>query len=325
MTRELLIRADADAVRGTGHVMRTLALAQEWRERCGSFTYLGRVRSGGMDRRIAAEGGEVADLVGNADEKRDRGALLQLASRGGWVALDIYFFAAQAEDALRSRACRILSIDDYGARERVSADLLLNQNTSADGIIYDCGPETIPLRGPRFALLRKAFRRELRKLRTEREGGVLVMFGGSDPAGLTARTLSALATLKEPPPVGVAICGSLTIGSENIQRAAARLGSGWSVKMDASDATVAAILSNAQVAVSACGTTIWELAAFGIPTLAFSVAENQRLVLSSLAAIGAVWTAARARTSARRDSRPASTSFAKVPTASVECARSAPL
>jgi spore coat polysaccharide biosynthesis predicted glycosyltransferase SpsG/ribosomal protein S18 acetylase RimI-like enzyme len=241
-----------------------------------------------MDRRIAVEGGDVADLVGDADQIRDREALLERAVLGGWVVLDVYDFAAQAEDALRSRACRILSIDDYGAREYVSADLLLNQNTSADGIAYDHGPETIPLRGPRFALLRKAFRRELRKPRTEKKGGVLVIFGGSDPAGLTARTLSALASLKEPPPVGVAICGPLTTGSENIRKVVTQLGAGWSVEMNASDATVAATLSNADVAVSACGTTVWELAAFGIPTLALSVAENQRLVLSSLAAIGAV-------------------------------------
>ena len=48
----LLIRADADHVRGTGHVLRTLALAQEWRRRGEDFLYVGRVQSKTLEKRI---------------------------------------------------------------------------------------------------------------------------------------------------------------------------------------------------------------------------------------------------------------------------------
>ncbi|HLN59694.1 MAG TPA: GNAT family N-acetyltransferase, partial [Thermoanaerobaculia bacterium] len=66
-----------------------------------------------------------------------------------------------------------------------------------------------------------------------------------------------------------------------------RMGAGWSLESDAGDERLAAIISGAEMAIAACGTSIWELAAFGVPTLAFAVAENQKLVLSSLVEMGA--------------------------------------
>jgi len=288
LNRSLLVRADADHVQGTGHVMRTLALAQEWKDRRGSFTYVGRIRSESLHRRISEEGGEMQDLACDRDENRDRQVLLQRASSHSWAALDGYHFDVKDEGALRSLGCRILSIDDSGARTHAASDLVLNQNLSAESAVYQRGPDTIRLDGPRYVLLRRAFREGLRNLRERRTGGILVMFGGSDPAGLTARTLSAFAKLKEPPPAGVAICGPLDTDGENVRKAAAKLGEGWSVEMNASDGAVSAAQSNAELAVAACGSTIWELAAFGVPTLALSVAENQTPVLSSLAAIGVV-------------------------------------
>ena len=113
------------------------------------------------------------------------------------------------------------------------------------------------------------------------------MFGGSDAAGLTGRVVSALAKSEDPPPAGVAVLGPLAGTGAEAGQAVERMGAGWSLESDAGDERLAAIISNAGMAIAACGTSIWELAAFGVPTLAFAVAENQKLVLSSLVEMGA--------------------------------------
>jgi UDP-2,4-diacetamido-2,4,6-trideoxy-beta-L-altropyranose hydrolase len=283
----LIIRADADHARGTGHVMRTLALAQEWHQRGGPFLYVGRILSKALEKRIEEEGGAVRRLDGVPDRDRDRRTVHEEAGQGGWAVLDGYDFNADDEEDLRSAGCRVLSVDDYGTRARVCADLLLNQNACADRIEYDCSPGTTVLRGPRYALLRKSFRGQPGRPARHPRHGTFVMFGGSDAAGLTGRVLSSLAASDDPPRAGVAVLGPLANAGADAKRAIERLGSGWSLESDAGDERLTAIISNSETAIAACGTSIWELAAFGVPTLAFAVAENQKQVLSCLVGMGA--------------------------------------
>jgi RimJ/RimL family protein N-acetyltransferase len=113
------------------------------------------------------------------------------------------------------------------------------------------------------------------------------MFGGSDAAGLTGPVLASLAASDDPPRAGVAVLGPLANADAGAGRAVERMGSGWSLERDAGDERLTEIISNAEMAIAACGNSIWELAAFGVPTLAFAVAENQKQVLSCLVEMGA--------------------------------------
>lgn len=267
--------------------MRTLALAQEWRRRGGDFLYAGRIASEALVERIGKEGGGVSLLQGAPDRRRDRAAARAQAGEGGWAVLDGYDFDAEDEKDLQSAGCRVLTLDDDRTRTAFAADVLLNQNTSADRVAYDTGRETAVLRSPRYALLRASFRERPGQPTAARDGGVLVLFGGSDAAGLTGRILSSLASLEDPPPAGTAVLGPLAASPGEIVPLLRRLGSGWSLERDPGDERLAALFSRAELAIAASGGSIWELAAFGVPTLAIAAAENQRQVLASLAAIGA--------------------------------------
>ena len=52
----LLVRADANARKGTGHLMRCLALAQGWQARGGQATFITACESDGLRQRLSDEG-----------------------------------------------------------------------------------------------------------------------------------------------------------------------------------------------------------------------------------------------------------------------------
>ena len=58
----LIIRADATPDIGTGHLMRTLALAHAWREQGGDVIFVSCCSSPDLGRRLAAVARQVVDL-----------------------------------------------------------------------------------------------------------------------------------------------------------------------------------------------------------------------------------------------------------------------
>ena len=62
MERYLIVRADANTVIGTGHLMRCLALAQGWRDQSRPAMFVTACPSDGLRRRLVDEGFEVAFL-----------------------------------------------------------------------------------------------------------------------------------------------------------------------------------------------------------------------------------------------------------------------
>jgi spore coat polysaccharide biosynthesis predicted glycosyltransferase SpsG len=59
MSKVLTIRADADFVMGTGHLMRCLALGQAWKDAGGEVVFVTGCQSGELLRRLRDEGFKV--------------------------------------------------------------------------------------------------------------------------------------------------------------------------------------------------------------------------------------------------------------------------
>jgi len=288
MLDPLLIRADASREIGTGHVMRCLALAQAWQEKGGQAHVRGRMPDG-LRARLVGEGVEFIDVEEEGGTSADAQATAACAQKVGasWIVVDGYHFGAAYQQNLREAGHRVLFIDDYGHADRYEADLVLNQNIDAeDGLYADRAEHTDLLLGPKFALLRKEFwpwRAPRREIRVEAEH-ILITLGGVDPDNVTTDTVEALGSMEASGVRATVVIGGSNPHEEEVRTAAKSAGVPIDVRQNVDD--MAELMADSDIAVSAGGSTCWELAFMGIPNVIVVLAENQKGIARGLGEAG---------------------------------------
>ena len=299
----LLIRCEATAVLGSGHAMRCLALAQEWLRRGGRVIFAKTAPESSLVVRLRAVGVDVEVLASPVGGRADALATAALARRHGtcWTVVDGPDFGEEWEAAWPTEL-RLLRIDDNGLARAFRADLLLNQNLGAAASDYPQTPVGCRhLLGPNFALLRPEFL-AVAERRVVRGARIVVTLGGSDPACATERVLTALLQ-----PEAQTVEADFIIGAANPRQAALR--AAIDVHAPRLQAVVApadlpARFVRAPLAVTAGGTTLYELALLHTPMLLLCTADNQRRTCEMFAAAGAAqfagWHAAVAPTELAR-------------------------
>ncbi len=287
----LLIRADATTGMGTGHLMRCLALAAAWREQGGAVRLLTHCEPDGLAARAAGMGIDVQRLSGHHPHPADLPATLAAldAMPGCAAALDGYHFDAAYQRTVRAHAAASLVVDDAGGRDGYEADLLLNQNLGAEALAYRLPAHCAPLLGPRYALLRPEFLAPglRRERQPERVARVVVTMGGADPSNHTGAALGALAAAHRAHP-GFAVTAIVGAANPNLPALRAQVASlPMPVTLEVAPEGMPGLLAAADLAVSAAGSTVWELAHLGVPTVAVVIADNQARIAAALDAAGA--------------------------------------
>jgi UDP-2,4-diacetamido-2,4,6-trideoxy-beta-L-altropyranose hydrolase len=285
----LLIRADADVAMGTGHVMRCLALAQAWQDTGGRAVFAMTDPSSSIRERLLKEAVgilEISALAGTEEDARQTAALAR-EQAAAWVVVDGYQFGADYQRVLKSAGFKILFVDDYGHATHYCADLVLNQNLSAHPDLYrNREPYTRLLLGPQYCLLRREFnawwnwRRETSPIGHR----VLVTMGGSDPENFTERVIDALNLIEDENLEATIVAGGSNARADLLERKSAATGKKIALCRDVSN--MAELMAWVDVAVSAAGTTCWEICLMGLPALLIDLAENQTAVARELDRLG---------------------------------------
>jgi spore coat polysaccharide biosynthesis predicted glycosyltransferase SpsG len=200
--------------------------------------------------------------------------------------LDGYGFEADYQRALRTAVRQLVVLDEAG-RACDAADLVVNQNLHATAALYPwaaAAPERLAL-GPSFALLRREFEawRRWRRPQVTVPRRVLVTMGGADPANATARVLAVLGRVARDLEVRV------VVGPANPRPAALAAAlerAGLRGALTTVTTEMPALMAWADLAVSAAGSTVWELAFMGLPSVVVPIADNQRPIAAAAEAAG---------------------------------------
>lgn len=270
MSSNLLIRVDASPQIGAGHVMRCLGLAQAWKKNKGGITFVSADMLAFALERIRNEGFDVEFVRNEAGSLQDAYSTKAIAEghQARWVVVDGYHFGVDYLRALRTSRNKILLIDDEGRRDGAVADLILNQNLHATAAMYSVRESNNNLLlGTHFAMLREEFIgpgseqvREYPKLAKK----ILVTFGGGMPPDVLSEVLKAVAALGNQ--VEVAVVGS-QVADTPVPSCVRFLGT---------LPNMAPIIAWADIAVSAAGSTSWELCRLGVPSILVDLTQNQR-------------------------------------------------
>jgi len=287
----LLIRADASAATGTGHVMRCLALAQAWQDAGGMALAVAAEATATIEERLRREGIEVARLEATpgSDDDACRTVALAQNRQAAWVVIDGYRFDSAYQTSLKSSGLRVLLIDDDVHADRYSTDLVLNQNAHATESLYEKRESyTRLLLGPRYAMLRREFDswrswpREISSIGRR----VLITMGGSDPDNFTLRVLEALPLVAVRTLEAVVVVGGSNPRAAMLEEAVGGLNARCAVRLMKNASNMPELMAWADVAVSAAGTTCWEMCLLGLPALVVDLAKNQVPVAQCLDELG---------------------------------------
>jgi len=288
--RGLVLRADANTQMGIGHLMRCLALAQAWQAQGGKAVFI--CASESLRQRLSDEGFQVIALERPYPDPADWALTSQVlaAHPGAWVALDGYHFDPSYQLRIKEAVHPLLVIDDMAHLDHYYADVVLNQNIHAAQLDYACEPYTRLLLGTRYVLLRREFwpwrgwQREVPEVARK----VLVTLGGSDPDNLTLTVIRALQRVDVDGLEVVAVVGGSNPHFQELEAAIRYSPSGGTIRLVRNVTHMPELMAWADVAVSAGGSTCWELAFMGLPGLALILANNQRPVTTGLDAAGVV-------------------------------------
>jgi UDP-2,4-diacetamido-2,4,6-trideoxy-beta-L-altropyranose hydrolase len=296
------IRADASQMIGSGHVMRCATLGRVLQNAGARVRFICRELPGHYAAWLRQHGFEVTLLpspelllptgiggyaqwlgVDVATDIRQCRAALE-GQPLDWLIVDHYALDAQWECSVRPPQARMLVIDDLANRPHDCA-LLLDQNYHAAGAerYRELAPSAELLLGPDFSLLRPDFALQRGQIR-QRSGAVhklQVFLGGSDNANVSATVLKALVRCHDGLEVDV-ITGLANPHRDALEPLCAQIGAHLYVQVD----DMAARMVSADLAIGATGAATWERAALGLPTLAVSVADNQRDIARHADALG---------------------------------------
>jgi UDP-2,4-diacetamido-2,4,6-trideoxy-beta-L-altropyranose hydrolase len=287
----LIIRADASTAIGTGHVMRCLALAQGWQEQGGGVTFVMTGTTPSAEELINADDMDIIHHSTKTGSDEDAYQTGKIAEQYGaeWVVVDGYLFDAEFQRSLKDNGLRILFIDDFGHADYYSADLVLNQNIYANDTYYrKRASYTKLLLGTQFALIRKEFLKwrnwQRRIPRTAKK--ILVSLGGSDPKNVTSMVLDTLESVTVNGVEAKVIVAKNNPNNQKMQQKI--ISSHFTGDLIENARNMPELMSWADLAISAGGSTNLELAFMNLPSITINHAQNQVLNSKILDQFGVV-------------------------------------
>lgn len=251
MSGSLLILTEGDRRRGLGHVTRCSAYGEGWIRRGGAVHW--RLDGDDAARSVAGRAGDVV-MGGWLDRIGD-------LPPADVVIVDSYRLTAPVAQAVADRYGATVFIDDLQALRYPAAVVvhpaLDPAPVTPDGAEWLTGPRWHPLRSafwnpPSGAPVRQTIER------------VLVTLGGGDTPALGGKVAGWLKQSLPEARIDL-VAGHAEVEAEPDVR----------LRRDLSAEAMAELMLQADLAVSAAGTTIFELARCGTPTLMIGIADNQ--------------------------------------------------
>jgi len=303
----IIIRADASIHIGSGHIMRCLVLASALKEQGHTVSFASRPQQGDLVEFVRNKGFTVKELVtpkcevipkDSADYaawlqvswQEDAKSLIQQVENIDLIIVDHYGLDAGWEAYCKEQlTCKLFAIDDLLRQHQ--AEVVLDQTLSRTPMDYHhLNSEGLALTGCDYALLNTNFIKYRKKaLQTSSLPlipKILVSMGGIDQPNATLQTLQTLSYIKDHKPL-LTVLLSPNAPHYQIVKKFCTEQKHWISHIDFVE-NMAELMLKHHIAIGAPGTTSWERACLGLPSIIIPLADNQKIISKELVKAGAV-------------------------------------
>lgn len=306
---KVCIRADGGKDVGLGHIMRCLSLAQTFRRNGDKVYFFSKLDEG--IKKIRQENFEFVRLVSAvqeadgylydnpthlADEVSEMIALLQ-EYRIDVLVIDTYNVSREYFLALKPYVNRLAYVDDIN-KFPYPVDIVINGNITGKFLGYQKYDQEQGLfLGTEYNMIRDEFSNIPPRTIRRNVKEILITTGGGDPFKLTSKLLDILLKDEEYRHLrlnvlvgsGFTNCGNLGDLSKNCDNVFLYANSVLShILPDIIYSEVSPIMLRSDLAISAGGSTLYELAACGTPAMAIILADNQEGIVHKMDELGYV-------------------------------------
>lgn len=272
----IVFRADGNSQIGMGHIMRCLSIADAAKMTGEDSVFI--LSSDNCKGIVSSRGYEVSVL--NSDySKMEPGDILPALEvyEPAKVFVDSYYVTAEymkeAHEACSHKGCKLIYVDDR-CYFPYSCDILLNYNIFGKKANYEklyLGKKApVFLLGATYAPLRKEFQKSFMRTISSDVRDVLISTGGADTEHLTIDIVKEAA-------LHLDYIFHFVVGMMNPDRTTIlELSESYeNIVVHENVKRMDELMLSCDIAVSAAGSTLYELCAMGTPTITYVLADNQ--------------------------------------------------
>lgn len=323
---KVAIRCDGSKSIGMGHVMRCLSLASHLKTKQVSVVFISRYSEG--IAKIKETGYEVFELINNDVDRDVNSYLYKVNDLNTETNKNLYEDLYKGEyknkhekigamknneigaisEIIINQRIQCLIVDRYDINYEYLFDLrkivklayvddlnsfiypvdfIINGNVNATELGYSAfDKDTTLLLGISYNMIRKEFQEiEKRNLNREVES-IMITTGGSDAKGVTEKLLNYLTEKDEFAELKInVVVGSAFLNKEKIFEIEKQH---KNITIYDNPSKMSEIMLASDIAISSGGSTLYELCACGTPTLAITIADNQKGITKKLDDLGLI-------------------------------------
>ena len=274
--QNILIRADSSSFIGTGHIMRDLVLAKQYKSE--NIIFAVRELDGNINYKIDEEGYSKVILQTNDFEELDK-KIKDLNI--DMLVIDHYEINYDFEKRLKeeNKNLKIFVFDD--TYEKHFCDILLNHNISANEKRYEnLVPNDCELRcGSKYTLLRDEFleaKKQNNSIKKDKKNKtIFIAMGGADHSSINIDILKVIKKVRKKNKKNIKINIVSTNANKNLEKLKDYCKNKKWINLHINSKQIAKLMSESDFAIVTPSVTVNEVYYLELPIIAIKTAENQ--------------------------------------------------
>lgn len=272
--KNIIFRADSSSFIGTGHIMRDLVLASQYKD--ANIIFAVQDLEGNINSKISVAGYQLEILQTNQFEELNQ--LIQKYN-ADMLVIDHYEIDYKFEKKLKDSNPQLILLSFDDTYEKHYCDILLNHNISADKKRYkDLVPKDCELRcGSKYTLSREEFYQNFPKRTETKEMNILIAMGGTDSKNLNIKILDVLKKFDD-----IKIDVVTTTANDNLSELKNYVSSKENITLHVNSSEIAKLMHLSDFAILTPSVTVNEAYLMKLPFIAIKTENNQKEICEYL-------------------------------------------